>query len=94
MSIFSHLLYSFPFLDTYDASEAPDLTDRVFIVTGGTDGLGFETALALARKNAHVFITSRSLERGERCAPQMVIHRTGFRRQSQFHLIGRVKTPI
>jgi short chain dehydrogenase len=66
MSTLSYLLYSFPFLDTWDASYAPDLSGRVFIVTGGTDGLGLETALALARKNAHVFITSRSMEKGER----------------------------
>jgi protochlorophyllide reductase len=66
MSTLSYVLHSFPFLDNWDESEAPDLKGRVFIVTGGTDGLGLHTAIALARKSAHVFITSRTLEKGER----------------------------
>lgn len=35
------------------------------IVTGPTSGIGKETALALARKGAHVILACRSLERGE-----------------------------
>lgn len=66
MSFFSYALYSRPFLDTWDESKIPDQSGRVFIVTGGTDGLGLETAKALARKNAHVFITARNLDKGHR----------------------------
>jgi short-subunit dehydrogenase len=66
MSFFSYALYSLPFLDTWDASKAPDQSGRVFIVTGGTDGLGLETAKALARKNGHVFIAARNVEKGHK----------------------------
>ncbi|KAF3911889.1 hypothetical protein ABW21_db0200373 [Orbilia brochopaga] len=38
----------------------PDLSGRVYIVTGGNAGLGFETAKALALKNAKVYIGARS----------------------------------
>ncbi|KAG0267990.1 hypothetical protein BGZ95_002670 [Linnemannia exigua] len=37
----------------------PDLTTQVAIVTGGNTGLGYETALALAAKGAHVFLACR-----------------------------------
>jgi 3-oxoacyl-[acyl-carrier protein] reductase len=38
------------------------LTDRVYIVTGGTKGLGFASAAALVADNARVVISSRSQE--------------------------------
>ncbi len=41
----------------------PDLTDKVYLVTGGTSGLGYETAKALAAKDARVFLTYRNLDR-------------------------------
>lgn len=66
MSYFSYVLHSLPFLDTWDESKVNDQSGRVFIVTGGTDGLGLETAKTLARKNAHVYITSRTGEKGQR----------------------------
>ncbi|RIB11509.1 hypothetical protein C2G38_2004575 [Gigaspora rosea] len=45
--------------------DIPDLSGKVAIVTGGNTGIGFVTARELARKNAHVFVASRSKERGE-----------------------------
>nr|CAG8639582.1 365_t:CDS:2 [Entrophospora candida] len=45
-------------------SEIPDLTGKVVIVTGGNTGIGYVTSRELARKNAHVFILSRSIEKG------------------------------
>src|ERR1043165_8151977 len=45
--------------------DIPDLTGKVAIVTGGNTGIGYITARELARKNAHVFVASRSKERGE-----------------------------
>src|SRR4051794_25645729 len=38
------------------------LTDRVFLVTGGTKGLGFATAEALVAEGARVVVSSRSKE--------------------------------
>ena len=42
----------------------PDLTGRTALVTGGTSGLGLETATALARAGAHVTLTARDAQRG------------------------------
>ena len=39
--------------------------NKVAVVTGGTSGIGFETALELARGGARVFITGRDAERGD-----------------------------
>ncbi|CAJ0634031.1 16564_t:CDS:2 [Entrophospora sp. SA101] len=45
--------------------DIPDLTDKVVVVTGGNTGIGYVTCRDLARKNAHVFVLSRSTERGK-----------------------------
>nr|CAG8594058.1 14040_t:CDS:2 [Entrophospora candida]CAG8601672.1 3215_t:CDS:2 [Entrophospora candida] len=37
---------------------------QVVVVTGGNTGIGYVTCRELARKNAHVFVLSRSIERG------------------------------
>ncbi|KAJ6263822.1 hypothetical protein Dda_2394 [Drechslerella dactyloides] len=42
-----------------------DLSGRVYIVTGGNAGLGFETAKALSLKNAKVYIGARSAPKAE-----------------------------
>jgi len=42
----------------------PDQAGRVAIVTGANTGLGFEIALALAGKNAHVVMAVRDMEKG------------------------------
>jgi len=44
-------------------NKVPDQNGKVYLVTGGNIGLGCEVAKALAAKNAHVFITSRNLEK-------------------------------
>ncbi|CAG8791349.1 23919_t:CDS:2, partial [Dentiscutata erythropus] len=46
---------------TFD--KTPDLTGKVAIVTGGNDGIGYFTCRELARKNAHVFMLGRNIER-------------------------------
>ncbi|KAF2824639.1 NAD(P)-binding protein [Ophiobolus disseminans] len=43
----------------------PDLTGRVYIVTGATTGIGFHTAARLAQHHAHVYICARSAPKGE-----------------------------
>ncbi|CAG8808650.1 2892_t:CDS:2 [Racocetra persica] len=43
----------------------PDLTGKVAVVTGGNSGIGYITCRELARKNAHVFVLSRNIERGQ-----------------------------
>lgn len=39
--------------------------DRTVVITGGTGGIGFHSALAMARTGARVVITGRNRERGE-----------------------------
>jgi NAD(P)-dependent dehydrogenase (short-subunit alcohol dehydrogenase family) len=43
----------------------PNLSGKVFIVTGANSGIGYESSLALAEKGATVIMASRNLERGQ-----------------------------
>lgn len=46
--------------------DMPSQQGRIFLVTGGTSGIGYESAKALAAAGAHVVIAARSdVERGE-----------------------------
>jgi len=45
--------------------QIPDLTGRVAIVTGGSAGIGYFDALALARANARVILISANEEKGK-----------------------------
>ena len=55
----------------WTAQDMPDLTGKVAIVTGANSGLGYETARALARKNAHVVMAVRSQEKGQAAIKQI-----------------------
>jgi len=50
---------------SWRARDIPDLTGRRAIVTGANSGLGFQTALELARHGASVLMTSRDHNKGE-----------------------------
>ncbi len=49
----------------WKASDIPDLTGKVAVVTGGNGGLGFETSLELARHGATVIIGARDLDKAD-----------------------------
>lgn len=49
----------------WKASDMPELSGKVAVVTGANSGLGFETAKALALKDAHVVLACRNLEKAE-----------------------------
>lgn len=49
----------------WDLSDIPSQVGRVFVVTGGTSGIGYESSKALAAAGAQVVIAARSPERGE-----------------------------
>ncbi|MFT5680254.1 MAG: NAD(P)-dependent dehydrogenase (short-subunit alcohol dehydrogenase family) [Myxococcota bacterium] len=39
--------------------------NRTIVITGATGGIGFQSALGLARTGARVIVTGRNQERGE-----------------------------
>lgn len=47
------------------------LTGKTILITGGTAGLGLETARALYATGAHIFITSRSADKGIQAAKEL-----------------------
>lgn len=53
---------------TDDVLAGMDLTGKTFLVTGGTSGLGQESARALASKGAKVVITGRNMEKAQAVA--------------------------
>ncbi|KAI0334378.1 NAD-P-binding protein [Cubamyces sp. BRFM 1775] len=53
------------------ATDLPDLTGKVMIVTGGNSGIGFTAALHLARRGAKVYIGARSEQRAKAAIERM-----------------------
>lgn len=50
----------------WTTANIPDQSGRIVIVTGANSGLGYETSLALARKNATVIMACRNMEKGQK----------------------------
>ena len=55
-------------------ADIPDQTGRVAVITGANTGLGYETALALAAKGAHVVLAVRNLDKGKDAAALILKH--------------------
>ncbi|KAF2965792.1 hypothetical protein GQX73_g7778 [Xylaria multiplex] len=49
-----------------------NMKDKVFLVTGTSSGIGIETGRALAATGAKVFLTTRSLEKGQAACEQFL----------------------
>jgi NAD(P)-dependent dehydrogenase (short-subunit alcohol dehydrogenase family) len=56
----------------WSLDSAPDQSGRIAMVTGANAGLGFETALALAAKGAHVILACRDRARAEAARQKIV----------------------
>lgn len=52
-------------MNRWKKEEISSLKGKVFIVTGGNSGIGFETVKVLAYKEAHVIMASRDLTKAE-----------------------------
>jgi NAD(P)-dependent dehydrogenase (short-subunit alcohol dehydrogenase family) len=57
--------------------ELPDLAGKLFVITGGNSGIGFEAAKILAAKNADVVIACRNAEKGRKALAKLVNLGTG-----------------
>uniref|UniRef100_M4BZS0 Uncharacterized protein n=1 Tax=Hyaloperonospora arabidopsidis (strain Emoy2) TaxID=559515 RepID=M4BZS0_HYAAE len=55
----------------WNATHIPSQKDKVAIVTGANSGIGYCTALELARKGAHVVLACRNRERGLKAETDM-----------------------
>src|SRR5438067_12918095 len=53
-----------PPMGKWTANDIPDLNGKTAVVTGANSGLGYETALELARHGAHVVMACRDERRG------------------------------
>jgi NAD(P)-dependent dehydrogenase (short-subunit alcohol dehydrogenase family) len=52
--------------------EVPDLSGRLAVITGGSDGIGFELATRLAAAGAEVLLPVRNAEKGRAAADRIV----------------------
>ncbi|MCG5430939.1 oxidoreductase [Mycobacterium sp. MYCO198283] len=58
-------------MSQWTAADLPDLSGRIFIVTGANSGLGAVTARELARVGARVVLAVRNTAKGDAAAAQM-----------------------
>ena len=61
----------------WTAAHIPDQTDRVYVVTGATSGLGLASARALARHGEHVILAVRDEEKGRRTVADIAAGQPG-----------------
>jgi len=76
MQLFGTLPFLCPRPHSFSFAKMPDLTGQVAVVTGANTGLGFYTALHLARSGAHVIMGCRSAKRCEAAAAQVTANIT------------------
>lgn len=56
----------------WTVNDIPNQTGRVAIITGANSGLGYESAVALARKQAQVIIASRDQTKGQAALKKLI----------------------
>jgi len=80
IGVFSQLLPPKP---TWTATDVPDQTGKVVIVTGGNGGIGKETARVLLSKGAKVYIATRFKDKAEAAIEDLKID---TQKETVFHL--------
>ena len=58
-------------MEKWTADQIPDLRGKTAIVTGANSGLGYDTALELARHNSHVVLACRSRDKTEKAIQEI-----------------------
>jgi NAD(P)-dependent dehydrogenase (short-subunit alcohol dehydrogenase family) len=61
----------------WNTNDIPDLNGKVFIVTGGNSGLGYESVKVFARHGATVVLASRTVDKGEQARKKILIETPG-----------------
>ena len=56
---------------TWTKKDLPDLEGVTILVTGATDGVGFESARAFAEKGAHVVLHGRDKSKGDEAVAEI-----------------------
>src|SRR5712692_9470596 len=64
-------------MDGWTAKDIPYQNGRVAIITGANSGVGYESAVALARKGARVVMACRSKEKAERARQALLARAPG-----------------
>ena len=71
-------------MERWTSTDVPDQSGRIAVVTGGSGGLGLETAAILAGRGATVVLACRDLAKAERAAEQ-VRARAGDRKSTRLN---------
>ncbi|KAI0630118.1 NAD-P-binding protein [Trametes polyzona] len=69
--ILTYISQLFPAKPTWSADHLPDLSGKVYIVTGANTGIGRETVKRLLLKNARVYLAARSKSKAERAIEEI-----------------------